>query len=183
LYGALTRPSAYFREHLAAYDGQPLSLAGTTLTLKLYLDLIHLKSVPARQVYAARDTIFAFCAKYESPGIAERAVVALHQYVDKDAWGVFAIASQHNNVALAKAALKAMVDDHDAVKVTALTPTQVVGVALPYLLGIYHAALQVDSVHPKVDDGTNGHGHGHDHGFNHGQGWKAIADKFHPIVG
>jgi hypothetical protein len=95
---------------------------------------------------------------------------------------MFCLASQKGNVSLAKSALKALADagadanpeGHQHRDITSLTPGQVAHVTLPYLLGLYNAALAVQHEHP--------HGHAHSHAHQHEISWKAIADRFSPVM-
>lgn len=123
----------------------------------------------------------------------------LHSAVEKDPWEVFTLASQKNNVGLAKSALKSLGEikeaGGDVHGVFEITPKIAEGVALPYLLGIYVAALKVKekhgsnggspygSVHGSVVNGHAGFGGQDIFGEGGEFGWQAIAEKFVPIVG
>lgn len=95
----------------------------------------------------------------------------MHENVDKDAWAVFCLASQRNSLALARSALRAMDGGAgvgkagEGVKVDKLSPEAVKDVAIPYLLGVFAAAL-------KAAEGA-------EKGVQ--VGWKDVADKFVPI--
>lgn len=116
----------------------------------------------------------------------------MHSAVEKNPWEVFTLASQKNNVGLAKSALKALGEakekGHDVHSLYEVTPGLAAGVTLPYLLGVYVAALKVKekggspvgSLNGSV---VNGLGDGGLGGFDGEVGWKAIAEKFSPIVG
>jgi hypothetical protein len=53
-------------------------------------------------------------------------------------------------------------------KISALTPGLASGVTLPYLLGLFNAALAVGHVEDGEDEKAS---------------WKVIADKFTPVMG
>ncbi len=118
----------------------------------------------------------------------------LHSAVEKDPWQVFALASHKNNLGLAKSALRSL----DAIKenggivpgIESLHPTQAEMLTLPYLLGIYVAALKAKD--KERGAGSRLHGsegsstRGSEHSFEPEQTevtWKAIAEKFVPIMG
>jgi hypothetical protein len=127
-------------------------------------------------VWQHKDFLLKLSYELGSPGLAERALFVLHDRVDKDPWAMFCLASQKGNVSLAKSALKALADanaeSHHHPDITSLTPGQVAQVTLPYLLGLFNAALAVQGEHR----------HGHAHGHELQDSWKAIADRFSPVV-
>lgn len=170
----------------------PIPIDASTKILKGLLDIMHMRPVPSGMVWAYKDKLLALADKLGTPSVAERAVFSMHDSVQKDPWGVFCLASQRGNLSLAKAALKCLADIPDAgdgkgggakAKIEKLTPALAAGVTLPYLLGLFNAAL-----------GANGHFHTSSNGGEecvsedgHGGagavGWKAIADRFTPVVG
>jgi hypothetical protein len=125
-------------------------------------------------VWAYKSKLLALCDELGTPSVAERAVFSMHDNVHKDPWGVFSMASQRGNVSLAKAALKCLADDeHDnGNRIERLTPSLASGVTLPYLLGLFNAALKVRS--NGLVGSEDGHGD---------VGWKDIADHFAPVMG
>jgi hypothetical protein len=123
-------------------------------------------------VWAYKDKLLSLCDTLGTPSVAERAVFSMHDNVHKDPWGVFSLASQRGNVSLAKAALKCLADDDGGNKIERLTPQLASGVTLPYLLGLFNAALKVRS--------QGCEGGEHDHG---NVGWYSIAENFTPVVG
>jgi hypothetical protein len=182
-HAALTRCSAYFRKVLeSGIPSNPIPINANTKVLKLHLDLVHYKSIPPSWVWQHKDAVLKLSDELGSPGPAERALFVLHERVHKDPWAMFCLASQKGNVSLAKSALKALADagadanpeGHQHRDITSLTPGQVAHVTLPYLLGLYNAALAVQHEHP--------HGHAHSHAHQHEISWKAIADRFSPVM-
>jgi len=136
---------------------------------------MHMRPVPAGMVWSLKDKLLRLCDDLGTPSVAERAVFSMHDNVHKDPWGVFGLASQRGNVSLAKAALKCLADDDKGNRIERLTPQMASGVTLPYLLGLFNAAL-------KVRSGECEGGHEHEHG-NGNVGWKDIAEHFSPVVG
>jgi hypothetical protein len=122
-------------------------------------------------VWSLKSKLLALCDTLGTPSVAERAVFSMHDNVHKDPWGVFSLASRRGNVTLAKAALKCLAEDQHGHghKIERLTPQLAAGVTLPYLLGLFNAALKVRSGGDEGEEGT--------------VGWKSIADKFYPVVG
>lgn len=176
---SLIRLSAYFRKVLeSGIPSDPIPINANTKVLKLYLDLVHYKSIPPCWVWQHKDAVLKLSDELGSPGPAERALFVLHDRVDKDPWALFCLASQKGSVSLAKSALKALADadGHHHPDITSLTPGQVAHVTLPYLLGLYNAALAVQHKHHHAL--AHAHGHVHQHEIS----WKAIADKFSPVV-
>lgn len=98
----------------------------------------------------------------------------MHENVHKDPWGVFQLASQRGNVSLSKAALKCLAEDDGGNRIERLTPQLAAGVTLPYLLGLFNAALKVRS------QGCEGDLNGPEQGT---AGWKSIAEHFSPVAG
>jgi hypothetical protein len=135
-----------------------------------------MRPVPSGMVWSHKDKLLNLCDTLGTPSVAERAVFSMHDHVHKDPWGVFCLASQRGNVSLAKAALKCLADDDKGNKIERLTPKLAAGVTLPYLLGLFNAALKVRS----GDCEGGEHEHGHEHG---NVGWKSIAEHFYPVVG
>ena len=88
---------------------------------------------------------------------------------------MFCLASQRGHVGLAKSALRAMADKSDTPypKVTKLTPNLAAHVTLPYLLGLFNAVLFHSTRGDDPDD---------DGRLQH-TSWKAIAEKFTPVIG
>ena len=138
-------------------------------------------------VWAYKDKLLALADTLGTPSVAERAVFSMHESVQKDPWGVFCLASQRGNLSLAKAALKCLADtdgEGGKAKIDKLTPSLVAGVTLPYLLGLFNAALGANG-HFHASGTGNGNG---ENGSEDGQGggavgWKAIAERFTPVTG
>lgn len=155
----------------------PIQINAATKTLKSLLDIMHMRPVPSGMVWAYKSKLLNLCDELGTPSVAERAVFSMYENVHKDPWGVFTLASQRGNLSLARAALKCLGDHEGGHQIDRLTPQMAAGVTLPYLLGLFNAALKVGSGgHGELD----GHGHGHEHGK---VGWKSIAENFSPVVG
>lgn len=161
--------SAHFRSMLSTNALDPIPIDAPTKLLKLILDLMHMKPAPSAAIWAYRTPILKLCDDLQLKGVAERVLFSMHENVDKDAWAVFCIASQRNSLALARSALRAMEDSPagKAQQVDKLSPEAVKDVAIPYLLGVFAAAL-------KAAEGA-------DKGVQ--VGWKEVSDKFVPIQG
>jgi hypothetical protein len=132
---------------------------------------MHMRTVPHGMVWAYKDKLLLLCDTLGTPSVAERAVFSMHENVHKDPWGVFCLASQRSNISLAKAALRCLADDDEYNKIGRLTPKLAEGVSLPYLLGLFNAALTV-----------RGHEHGEGCDVDGHIGWKEIADNFSPVA-
>lgn len=121
----------------------------------------------------------------------------MHSAIEKNPWEVFCLASQRNNVGLAKSALKSLAVKNDfvtasgvidTVRIGHITPEQAREAALPYLLGLFSAALSVGTAGKPEE---NGHAKGYANGTNGYNGieadddvdWHAVAERFKPIVG
>lgn len=174
----LTHPSSYFRNVFkSGIPHDPIAIDASTKILKGLLDIMHMRPVPSGMVWAYKDKLLKLCDQLGTPSVAERAVFSMHENVHKDPWGVFCLASQRGNLPLAKSALKHLADSDEGAKIDKLTPQLASGVTLPYLLGLFNAALSINSDHEKLDqlseDGHNGAA----------LGWKAIAERFSPVVG
>ncbi|ORX34680.1 hypothetical protein BD324DRAFT_652945 [Kockovaella imperatae] len=175
--------SAYFRKVLSSpeYHGDAIQVPAPTKVLKIYLDLCHVRHLPPKLLWSVREPLFKLCDEYQSPSIAERALFHSSECMDKDPWQVFCLASQRRNVGLAKSALRAMDDSMTHVNVTSITPELASGVTMPFLLGLYNAALEGRV--GQSNGYANGHGHGYDHDHNHGQDrdvtvtWKALPSS------
>lgn len=109
--------------------------------------------------------------------------------MEKDPWEVFCLASQRGNVALAKAALKALAEkdkgddgQKDRPDLGALTPQFASGVTMPYLLGLFNAALGGAGASAQDVNGI-GHGEGLVHTTGGSASWKIIAERFTPVMG
>ena len=190
--------STLFRDSLGdgKYTGEPIKIPYSSKIIKIYLDLAHLHNRPPSMVWAIREPLLHLCEHLGSKGVSERALYLLHGAVEKDPWQVFALASHKNNLGLARSALRTL----DTLKeegnvvvpsIEGIGPHLASQVTLPYLLGIYVAALKAKD---KVK--VNGNGIGNIHGsFGGSQAsengheetteitWKAIADKFVPVLG
>ena len=153
-----------------------------TKVLKLFLDLMHMRQPPSQLVWSQKDRLLKLCDDYGCASVAERAVFTMHESVHKDPWAVFCLASQRGNLALAKSALRALGHGEYEPRVAHLTPAMVGGVTLPYLLGLFNAVVKIAGHHA-----SNGVGEEHHHHEAAHDGakitWKAIADKFHPVMG
>lgn len=144
------------------------------------------------------DPFFKLCDYLGSRGVAERALLHANSEVERDPWALFVLASQKNNIGLAKSALRSLATlqeaGHKVITVSTITPAVAAGVALPYLLGLYGAALAAKT--KPLDHHAFGQG-GSIHGFGlatpagslqgnineNDIGWKVIAANFHPITG
>lgn len=166
--------SSHFRQKFKheGISSTPIQVNAPTKILKSFLDIAHMRPVPSGMVWAYKDKLLNLCDTLGSPSVAERAVFSMHDNVHKDPWGVFSLASQRGNVSLAKAALKCLAEDDKGNRIERLTPQLASGVTLPYLLGLFNAALKVRSGTCEGDD--------HDHGNVE---WKDIAEHFSPVVG
>lgn len=152
-------------------------------------------------VWSVREPLFKLCEYLGSRGVAERALLHMNSEVEHDPWTLFVLASQKKNVGLAKSALRSLATLQEAgdkvITIGTLTPSVAEGVALPYLLGIYTAALAVKTslLQHELNHGGQfksiglASPPGSPAGSLKGDiddvdiGWKAIADKFHPILG
>lgn len=193
-------PSSHFRNLFkkSGVPHEPIAIDASTKILKGLLDIMHMRPVPSGMVWAYKDKLLKLCDQLGTPSVAERAVFSMHDSVHKDPWGVFALASQRGNISLAKSALRQLGEsdlDNGAgtgIKVDklSLTPQLASGVTLPYLIGLFNAALASINAHTHAHAHANGHGsaNGEEHGLfeEHAQpsiNWKAVADKFTPVVG
>jgi hypothetical protein len=169
-------PSSFFRQKFKheGISNTPIQINAPTKILKALLDIMSMRPVPSGMVWAYKDKLLNLCDTLGTPSVAERAVFSMHDNVHKDPWGVFSLASQRGNVSLAKAALKCLAEDDGGNKIERLTPQLASGVTLPYLLGLFNAALKVRS------EGCEGECNGQDNGT---VGWKSIAEHFSPVVG
>jgi hypothetical protein len=169
-------PRSFFRQKFKqeGIPTTPIQINAPTKILKALLDIAHMRPVPSGMVWAYKDKLLNLCDTLGTPSVAERAVFSMHDNVHKDPWGVFSLASQRGNVSLAKAALKCLAEDDGGNKIERLTPQLASGVTLPYLLGLFNAALKVRS------EGCEGECSGQEQGT---VGWKSIAEYFSPVVG
>lgn len=161
-------PRPHFRSLLVHPPSDPIPIDASTKILKLVLDLMHLKPAPSGAIWAYRTQILKLCDDLQLKGVAERVLFSMHENVDKDAWAVFCLASQHNSSALARSALRAMDNGEGkegGIKLDKLGPDAVKGVATPYLLGVFAAALKAAEA---ADKGVQ-------------VGWKEVAANFVPI--
>lgn len=192
--------STHFREILGEgkNTGEPIKIPYSSKIIKAYLDLAHLRNRPPQMVWTMREPLLSLCDYLGSKGVSERALIFLHGAIEKDPWQIFALASHKNNLGLAKSALRSL----DSVKenggivigIEGIGPTLAGMITLPYLLGIYVAALKAKD---KVKNGTNGYHlngsfNGSTVGSQHSENgqevdhevtWTAIANKFVPIMG
>jgi len=131
--------SSYYRTKLGSgdYYGDPINIPANTKVLKVLLDLIHQRRLPALLIWSIRDPLRKLCDDLGCTSISERALFGMHECVEKDPWSVFCLTSQPGNVGLATSALRTMADKSDTQhpKVTKLTPELAAHVTLPYLLG------------------------------------------------
>lgn len=168
-------PSTYFRNlfKTKGVSNEPISINASTKILKALLDIMHMRPVPSGMVWAYKDKLLSLCDTLGTPSVAERAVFSMHENVNKDPWGVFCLASQRSNLSLAKAALKCLAEHDEGNKIERLTPQLAAGVTLPYLLGLFNAALTVRADKCGGSEFDEGAGN---------LGWKNIADHFSPVV-
>jgi len=197
LVGCILMDSTFFLEKLQQHvvKGISFDIPAQSRVLKAWLDLAHLHNRPPKMVWKMRKPLFELCDHLGSRGVAERALFLMHSSVEKDPWELFCLASQRNNVGLAKSALRALAEikdnGGDVPAVDGITPTLAAGLTLPYLLGLYVAALKGKE---KVAGMTRQAGYAHSShpssaidsdygGLKEENGWKVIAEKFAPVTG
>jgi len=150
-------------------------------------------------VWNMREPLLKLCDYLGSRGVSERALFLMHSCIEKDPWELFCLASHKNNIGLAKSALRALAEIKDSggnvPAVDGITPALASDVALPYLLGMYVAALKGKDRAASHNGSLHGHlgstpGSpatsltGSDFGdLKDENGWRIIAEKFVPIMG
>ncbi|WVF66199.1 hypothetical protein IAT40_000939 [Kwoniella sp. CBS 6097] len=138
--------SSWFRDQLQHHHHREINVDVPSKLLKKLLDGMHMLSLPAEFVWAWRHRFFEACDKYHLEFVVERALLSLLDVIDKDPWAVFCVASKRQCYGLAKAALRAMAFEHkghgEKPMIDRLTPELAAQVAMPYLLGLFHAALK-----------------------------------------
>lgn len=195
----LSALSAFFRKELeGASPTHEFKVPTGKKVLKAWLDLAHFRNLPPLMIWSIRASLFKLCEYLVSPSVTERAMFLMHSAIEKNPWEVFCLASQRNNVGLAKSALKNLAIKNDfvtangvtvSVRIGNITPEQAREVALPYLLGLFSAALSVAAAGKPEENGhPKGHANGYINGYNGIEAddyvdWHAVAERFKPIVG
>ncbi|KAK1926186.1 hypothetical protein DB88DRAFT_521304 [Papiliotrema laurentii] len=160
--------STFFHDLLndGSHSGEPIHIPASSRIFKAWLDLAHLRDRPPSMVCGMREPLLKLCDDLGSRGVSERALFHMHSKIEKDPWAIFALASQKNN---------------------AITPALAGTVTLPYLLGLYVAALKAKD---KAHATEHGPGASRVGSIESEQGdgldetcWKAIAEHFVPVVG
>lgn len=72
------------------------------------LDLMHQVSMPAAFVWKLQEPLFRLCDDLGCTTVIELALGCYMQCVERDPWRMFSVASERNNIALARAALSAL---------------------------------------------------------------------------
>lgn len=193
-----THPSTFFHDLLndGSHSGEPIHIPASSRIFKAWLDLAHLRDRPPSMVWGMRESLLKLCDDLGSRGVSERALFHMHSKIEKDPWAIFALASQKNNVGLAKSALRTLGQvDHGVstatrgtfLSIETITPALAGTVTLPYLLGLYVAALKAKD---KAHATEHGPGASRVGSIESEQGdgldetcWKAIAEHFVPVVG
>ncbi|CAD6565990.1 MAG: hypothetical protein TREMPRED_002013 [Tremellales sp. Tagirdzhanova-0007] len=84
--------------HFKVYS-EPVKFHATSELLKVPLDLMHQRRPPGQLIWSCRASLLKLCDELGCPGVAERALFAMHKCVEKDPWSVFCLASQRAHVA------------------------------------------------------------------------------------
>jgi hypothetical protein len=98
-------PSTKLRDRTG---GEPIPVDANRKVLKLALNLMHNIPMPASFVWSVNKDLFALCDELGADSVAQTALTSLCAVVERDPWGMFALGSQRNHFALARAALGAL---------------------------------------------------------------------------
>lgn len=114
-------PSTKLRDRLGP---DPIELDADRKVLKLLLNLMHQVSMPAAFIWKVHAPLFALCDEVGCDSVVQLALASFAGCVDRDPWRMFSVASERNNVALARAALGALAAAEDKMQAAATNQHQ-----------------------------------------------------------
>ncbi|WVF69530.1 hypothetical protein IAT40_004308 [Kwoniella sp. CBS 6097] len=146
--------------------------------LTYFLDLIHKIKIPQPDNCQQVTRILSLCDMFDCPFLAERILNRLDHFASIEPWAVFCLASRHENLALAKAALRFMWKDkvHALYNLGNITSNAAGQPSLPYLIGY----LQAKTTLTKVQDlwYTPAYNHGNNDTLH--SAWENLSKNFQP---
>ena len=115
----------------------PIHLDAASNVLRIFVNMIHSGDTPYLEIKVADYvTLLTICDRLQCPDIEKAVVSSLKLGAAKDPWAVFTLASQRNDVGLAKAALEAMGEGRSspATRLPKLLPQDMDGVRTSFFV-------------------------------------------------
>ncbi|WVF69531.1 hypothetical protein IAT40_004309 [Kwoniella sp. CBS 6097] len=170
--------SAIFRDMLTdgAFQDSNIPLDVVQTDLHYFLDLMHQAEPRSPHNWQQASSIVALCDKFDCPIVLERILHRLEGLAESQPWDIFCLASQYNQLPLAKVAIRSMWRDkvYATAEVDTIPIKYAAQVALPYLLALFGAKKST-----KIPDMYyNNASYNDTLAIN----WEAIAKAFKPPV-
>jgi hypothetical protein len=156
-------------------DTPPIDVDTPYAVLGLFLDLMHNRDSPT-STYRHRDELLRLCDKFDCVVVRDRVILTLYDNVHRAPWQMFAIASNHDIIGLAKAAIREfgqLEEKGEKLDFGKITLAMAKQISTEYFLGLGRAMEKLDRAR-KVQKGNDGRGVDQ-------RDWSRIARLFSPV--
>ncbi|WVQ62509.1 uncharacterized protein L199_000651 [Kwoniella botswanensis] len=152
-----------------------ISLEVPSGDLKLFLDLMHQSEPDMSNNWPQCKRVIDLCLLYDCKIVLERLRFRLKPLAHQAPWEIFCMASQCEDVSLARKALKSMGNDeeHRTLVLTSLSLKDATRPSLPFLLGLIVQLHQKCEIRMRYQIGL---------GTFQGVDWNTIGRAFEPIT-
>jgi hypothetical protein len=123
------------------------------------------------------NDLFKIADNLQCPTIERQISANVSKRAGEDPWGIFRVASQRDDIVLAKAAIKCMGDcDNPGQSLSSLRRQDIAGITSSYLLGLYSCRLSSATMYA----GSWHASHEQAQSCYRLEEWKAAANNFNP---